>query len=136
MARIILLAHGGLAQALLQTAIEITGPVPQVSAIDLAVSISPQVFLKRVQSLLLEDEGQPVLFLTDLYGGTPWRIACSLTQENEWVGRIRVVAGMNLGMVLEACLLNASEIDLDALTEQVQLAGSRGICVLPAETDR
>lgn len=129
MTRIILLAHGGLARALRQTAIELSGPCPQLAAVDLAAYRSPKVFLEHVRTLIMEEGGhQPILILTDLYGGTPWRIAGILAQENGLIGRIAILAGMNLAMVLEACTPNSNNINLEAFTEQVRLAATSGIC--------
>ena len=129
MARIILLAHSGLARVLRQTAVGILGPCSQLAALDLAPDQSPEVFLERTRTLITEDgEHQPILILADLHGGTPWRIAGILAQEDGLAGRIAILAGMNLAMVLEACTLNSSNISLTALTEKVRLAATSGIC--------
>lgn len=129
MARIILLAHSGLARALRQAAMEISGPCSQLAAVDLAADQSPKVFLECVRTLITEDGGRlPILILADLYGGTPWRIAGILAQEDGLAGRIAILAGMNLAMVLEACTLNSSIVNLNELTEQVRLAATSGIC--------
>ncbi|MHB1354825.1 MAG: PTS sugar transporter subunit IIA [Anaerolineae bacterium] len=128
MTRIILLAHGGMARAQRQVAIEILGPYLPLEAVDLAAYHSPLVFNEHVRTLFTEGGGmQPLMILTDLYGGTPWRIACTLAQEVKREGHISILTGMNLAMVLEACTLVSQEIGLDALTEQVRMAAINGI---------
>lgn len=128
MTRIILLAHGGVARALRQTAIEILGPYLQLDAVDLAAYRTPFVFHEHVRKLFTEGGGsQPLMILTDLYGGTPWRIAGTLAKEVNREGKISILAGMNLAMVLEACSLISQENDLEALTEQVRMAAVNGI---------
>jgi PTS system mannose-specific IIA component len=130
MARVLLLAHCGLARALRRTVMEIVGSCPQVAALDLSADQAPEVFLECVRALIMEDRGHPpILILTDIYGGTPWRIAGILAQDDGMAGRIAILTGVNLAMVLEACTLDSSNITLETLTEQVRLAAINGICV-------
>jgi mannose PTS system EIIA component len=128
MTKIVLLAHGGLACALRQTALDISGPISQLIAADLAVDNSVEDFMERVQAIVMEGGQESILFLTDLFGGTPWRVAGILAHEERQEDKITVISGMNLAMVLEACSLVLSDISLQVLTEQVRTAGVKDIC--------
>jgi mannose/fructose-specific phosphotransferase system component IIA len=128
MTKIVLLAHGGLARALRQTALDISGPISQLIAVDLAVDYSVEDFMERVHAIVVEGGQESILFLTDLYGGTPWRVAGILAHEEKPEGKISVISGMNLAMVLEACNLVQNDISLEVLTEQVRTAGVKDIC--------
>lgn len=96
---IIVAAHGRLATELVQTAELILGPLPQAAACNISPALSPQAMedelLKLVRTL---DQGDGVLVLSDLIGGTPCTRSMALCQH----ARVEVLAGVNLPMVLKA----------------------------------
>lgn len=82
--------------------------------------------LHRLETL---DQGEGVLVLTDLYGSTPANVAVALLGE---YGRLRVIAGVNLPMLLRA--LNYASSDLDTVAEKA-LQGGRGGVLLCSQLD-
>jgi PTS system ascorbate-specific IIA component len=67
------------------------------------------------------DEGDGVLLLADLYGATPCNVATRLIEP----GRIELVAGVNLPMLLR--LLTHRDGDLDTLVRRVVGGAGDGV---------
>lgn len=68
---------------------------------------------------LTEDNG--VLVLTDLFGATPSNIAAQLVGQ----GEVRVLAGVNLPMLVKAVCYRAAPLDI--LVDKALAGGSQGI---------
>ncbi|HWL98293.1 MAG TPA: PTS sugar transporter subunit IIA [Nocardioidaceae bacterium] len=120
---VVVLTHGHLAQGLLDSAAMICGQVDQARPVAFEPGMSPED-LERVVEELLADAGddQRVLFLADLPGGTPAKVAATLAAH----GRAEVVTGVNLPMLIEV-LLAAKHRDVLALTELAVQRGREGV---------
>jgi PTS system mannose-specific IIA component len=96
--RIVIAAHGSLADAFLASSAMICGPQDDVVALGLEPHESPEGFADRMREAMGPPE-TPTLILTDLQGGTPYNVACLVAR-----GRPNTVtvAGINLGIVIEA----------------------------------
>ncbi len=70
------------------------------------------------------DQGQGVLVLTDMFGGTPSNLSLSFLKEE----KVEVLTGVNLPMVVEAAQ-NRKHLALNELGERAQEAGKRGIAL-------
>ena len=66
-----------------------------------------------------------VLILTDMFGGTPSRIGMTLHE----TGKVEVVTGVSLPMLLKALQLSESDEDLIEIAQKVRKTGERGISV-------
>ncbi len=98
MVRIILASHGEFALGLHQSSEMIFGTQEEVKCVTLMPSDGPETFRSKVDEAVVgADE---VLFLVDLWGGTPFnQISMALNgHEEKWA----IVTGMNLPMVIEA----------------------------------
>jgi mannose PTS system EIIA component len=127
MVSLLIIAHQPLASALASSALHVFSRDPRCSnwrmhALDVAPDAEPAEVEQRARRELAElDQGQGVLVLTDCLGATPANVAARLAEP----GRVEVVAGANLPMVLRAlCYCDAS---LDALAEKAIAGGTRGI---------
>ena len=99
---LILVAHGEIATSLLDATSKICGPPHGVRAITLGDPIDEQALLKRILDARKElDQGDGVLILTDMFGGTPSNICFSLLQERA----VEVLTGMNLPMIVKLMTL-------------------------------
>jgi mannose PTS system EIIA component len=92
-----------------------------------AVSIDPkegsdEIRDKIVASVRKADEGQGVLILTDMYGGTPSNISLSFLEKN----RIEVITGVNLPMLLKLATYQ-NDLDLESLAVFITDYGQRNI---------
>ncbi|MCX8650273.1 PTS sugar transporter subunit IIB [Gilliamella sp. B2776] len=100
MVGIILATHGEFAEGILQSGSMIFGEQENVKAITLHPSDSPESLKERMQEAIATFDNQDeVLFLVDLWGGTPFNQANNLCGEHSnWA----IVAGLNLPMLIEA----------------------------------
>jgi len=97
---ILLLSHGPLADALRET-VEVLEPEPAepLGALSLAWDESPETASERLRKAIAKsDRGRGVVLLTDMFGGTPSNLALAFLQK----GRIEIVTGVNLPMVVKA----------------------------------
>lgn len=94
---LVLVTHGHLADEFVTAMIHVVGPQEGVATI----AIGPEDDMDRrradiAQAIARVDTGRGVIVLTDLFGGTPSNLAISLMQR----GRVEVIAGMNLPMLI------------------------------------
>ncbi|MEE9210277.1 MAG: PTS fructose transporter subunit IIA, partial [Kiloniellales bacterium] len=68
------------------------------------------------------DEGEGVVLLTDMFGGTPSNLAISVLDQ----GRVEVIAGVNLPMLIKLASLRNGE-SLATVVAQAQQAGRKYI---------
>jgi PTS system mannose-specific IIA component len=93
----LLLTHGGLARELLAAADKISGRLSGFEALSLDWSEGfDQARAQVGEALKRLDQGEGVLILTDVYGGTPCNVAMTFYQP----GKIEILAGVNLPMML------------------------------------
>jgi mannose/fructose/sorbose-specific phosphotransferase system IIA component len=109
---VLIASHGSLASAMLEAAGMICGDHSDTTAIGLEPDESPEAFGNRLEGAITAH--RRTLVLTDLYGGTPHNVACALTRRNH---TIRCVAGVNLGLLIEAITCD-EELD-DSLVERL-----------------
>ncbi|EPF20507.1 EIIAB-Man [Cedecea davisae] len=133
MLSIIVSGHGGFASGLEQAMKQILGEQPQIIAIDFPETSSTARLTGQFEEAINRlDEREGLIFLTDLLGGTPFRVASTLALERP--GR-EVITGINLQLLLEMVLeregLNSSEFRQMALE-----CGHRGLTSLVDEMAR
>ena len=123
---IVVAAHNDLAGALVQTARLVVGTeVPVVAlAID-ATDSSTEDDIKLRQAIAEADRGGGVLVLTDMFGGTPSNVGMTMHDP----GRVEVLTGVNLPMLIKALQLTESNGELTAVAQSVKGAGQRSIVV-------
>lgn len=114
---IILLSHGPLCSGLLGSLNLIYGEVENVTAIELEEGDSPDDYQKQFAELYEELPPQSI-FLIDVFGGTPCNEVLKYFLEKELP--IRAVCGVNLGMLMEACVKRTLEEE-DFLLELQQI---------------
>ncbi len=125
MVGVLILTHGGVAPELLAAARVISGDLEAFEALPLEWSDGfdeAHVKLKGVLDRLDNDHG--ILILTDILGGTPFNVAMAFREP----GRIEIVSGVNLPMVVRlGCLLN-DDMHLSDLTKWIRDKGRSSIC--------
>jgi PTS system mannose-specific IIA component len=115
----VLVTHGRLAEELIAALEHVVGPQPNVTA----VCIGPDDDMEQRRAEILEsvskaDEGDGVVLLTDMFGGTPSNLAISVMEK----ANVEVLAGVNLPMLIKL----ASVRKTDKLAEAVQSAQEAG----------
>lgn len=100
MVSIVLASHGDLAAGIKQTGSMVFGDQPSVAVVSLQPSMGPDDFRAKVEEAVASfDDQEQVLFLVDLWGGTPFnQISGLLEGHDTWA----VVTGVNLPMLIEA----------------------------------
>ncbi len=108
MVGILIVAHGAFGEALIHCASHVLGKRPlRVRQVGITVHDDPDAILPQALDLVRQlDEGDGVLVLTDMLGATPSNIAARLAAP----GRVEVVAGVNLPMLIRALTYRAQPL--------------------------
>ena len=120
---VVIVTHGRLAHEFRAALEHVVGPQEQIETI----SIGPDDDLDLRRSDMLTalarvDTGEGVIVLTDMFGGTPSNLAISVMEP----GRVEVVAGVNLPMLIKLASVRA-ESDLARAACSAQEAGRKYI---------
>lgn len=123
---LLLVSHGNLAHALLETATEIVGPFEASEAL----AISRQERLEDVEArlrgaVLRVQRGSGVLILVDMFGGTAANVALQLVGDQQ----VEVVTGCNLPMLLKLSSILPTATDLPGLAQLLKFYGQRNVLV-------
>jgi PTS system mannose-specific IIA component len=123
MVGVVLVTHPQLGEEFIRSAEMICGKMPRV----LTVSIDTRKEVEELRRGIAEaikkvDEGDGVLILTDMFGGTPSNMSLAFLQED----RVEVLTGLNLPMMIK--LSNCrEERRLKELARMVKEAGQKNI---------
>ncbi|MPQ31064.1 PTS mannose transporter subunit IIAB [Clostridium estertheticum] len=134
MVGIVLASHGEFAKGILQSGAMIFGEQENVQAVTLMPSEGPDdVKAKMKDAIASFDNQDEVLFLVDLWGGTPFNQANSLFEEHK--DKWAIVAGMNLPMVIEAYASRSSMESAQEIATFILNSAKEGIKVKPEELE-
>lgn len=116
---LVLVTHGRLAEEFIAALEHIVGPQEQAAAI----SIGPEDDMEQRRQDVLEkitdvDEGDGVIVLTDMFGGTPSNLAISFLDTKN----VEVIAGVNLPMLIKLAGVRDSLPLADAATAAMESA--------------
>ena len=134
MVGIILASHGEFAKGILQSSEMIFGEQENVKAVTLMPSEGPDDFKAKLKEAIASFDNQDeVLFLVDLWGGTPFNQANTLFEEHKdsWA----IVAGMNLPMLIEAYGARFSMESAHEIAAYILQAGKEGVKIKPEELE-
>lgn len=122
---VVLVAHGNLAQSLFDVVELISGPQKAFRA--LAIGAADNIETKRsdlMDVIDAVDEGDGVIVLTDLFGGTPSNLAISILG----LKHIDVIAGVNVPMILKLLFVRTKD-DLPTCVSKIVAEGQKHIRV-------
>ncbi|MEL7060719.1 MAG: PTS sugar transporter subunit IIA [Acidobacteriota bacterium] len=126
MVGVLILTHGRMAEELLSAARTITGSMESFEALALDWEDDFATAQAKVEPALERlDRGAGVLILTDIYGGTPSNVAMGFVEP----GRVEMLSGVNLPMVVRLGCLRAADMSLGDLTDWIRRKGRDAICV-------
>ncbi|MGF1627300.1 MAG: PTS sugar transporter subunit IIA [Alphaproteobacteria bacterium] len=122
---LVLVTHGRLADEFVAALVHVVGPQTHVAT----VCIGPYDDMEQRRADIVDrigevDQGQGVIVLTDMFGGTPSNLAISAMKP----GEIEVIAGINLPMLIKLASVRTGSRLVDAV-EQAQEAGRKYINV-------
>ena len=126
---LVIVTHGGLALEFRSALEHVVGPQTRLET----VSIGPDddMALRRGQILdavRRTNEGDGVIILTDMFGGTPSNLAISVMDE----APVEVIAGINLPILVKLASVRA-ELDLADAVASAREAGRKYIKVASQE---
>lgn len=116
---LILVTHGKLAVEFRAALEHVVGAQAQIETI----AIDPDDDVERRRRDILDavkavDDGSGVIVLTDMFGGTPSNLAISVMES----GKVEVIAGINLPMLIKLASVRGEKPLVDAVAE----AGNAG----------
>jgi PTS system mannose-specific IIA component len=122
----LILTHGGLARELLSAAQVISGRLSGIEALSLDWTEGLEEAKVKVKAAIERlDQGQGVLILTDMYGGTPCNVALAFLEP----GRIEILTGVNLPMVLRLACQSDGQENVGEVVHWLQSKAQRSLCV-------
>lgn len=134
MVGIIIASHGEFSNGILQSGEMIFGKQENVKAVTLMPSEGPDdVKAKMKEAIASFDNQDEVLFLVDLWGGTPFNQANSLLEDHK--DKWAIVAGMNLPMLIEAFAARFSMNTAHSIAAQILVSAKEGVRVKPEELE-
>lgn len=101
----ILAAHGRLASAVKESVEMVFGQVDRVTAVEFLPGENTEDLKKKYQKVL-EKEDDEILFLVDLFGGSPYNAAFETALQEE---RMEVLTGLSLPMLIDAVSIREAE---------------------------
>jgi PTS system mannose-specific IIA component len=122
---ILLLSHGPLADALKET-VRVLEPDErqEVHALSLAWDEAPDAASRRLEkAITAADAGAGGVLLTDMFGGTPSNLALAFLDP----GRLAIVTGVNLPMVVKARALARAGTSAREISSTLVARGRRAI---------
>src|SRR5579883_786597 len=122
---LIIVTHGNLAKEFVSALEHVVGPQQQI----MAMAIAPNDDMEERRNAILSaaakvDDGDGVIILTDMFGGTPSNLAISVMES----GSVEVIAGVNLPMLVKLARIR-EEVPLPEALKQAQEAGRKYIHV-------
>jgi PTS system ascorbate-specific IIA component len=120
---LLLVTHGEIGKALLQSANQILGGAPQqVGTLSVWRQDDPDDLVLRARELLEQlDAGDGVLVLTDIFGATPGNVVSRLLDD----GQVEGVSGVSLPMLLR--VLTGRNGSLAAAVKRALTGGAEGV---------
>ena len=121
----VLVTHGNLAQEFISALEHVVGPQRRMKA----VCIGPDDDMEKrreeiLRSVAAVDEGDGVVLLTDMFGGTPSNLAISIMDN----AKVEVIAGVNLPMLIKLASVRTRQ-SLEEAVACAQEAGRKYISV-------
>lgn len=120
-----MVTHGNLAVELVRAARRIVGERKELRALaidwDDDVGAAGEAIGKAIEDM---NQGQGVLILTDMFGGTPTNISLSFLQE----GKVEIITGVNLPMLIKFCNLQERD-DLEAVARGIREQGRKSVYI-------
>ena len=127
---VLLVTHGKLGHLMIDTLIDMLGPLPLATDVLEVRRVQATDVLLRQGSRMIErlETGAGVLLLTDAYGSTPSNIATRLAERPH----TEVVTGINLPMLVR--LFNYPQLPLSTMAQCAVEGGQRGITLCERST--
>lgn len=122
---LVLVTHGRLAEEFRHAVEHVVGAQKNFETVSIGADDDmEQRRTDIVDAVARADTGTGVIILTDMFGGTPSNLAISVMSS----GKIEVIAGVNLPMLIKLTSVRAND-DMAAALQEGQMAGRKYINV-------
>lgn len=133
MVEVIVVTHGSLGKALVETAQLILGRSPQVTAFGLYHGDSIEALQEMIRVQIQEKSGDDgALVLTDLFGGSPCNRTALVMKSLGGTPKVECLTGVNLPLLIEALSMQGV-LALEELALHCRQKGCEGIVNLRDE---
>lgn len=132
MVGIVIASHGEFASGIFQSGQMIFGEQPNVKACTLMPHEGPDDIRKKMEDAIASfEDPEQVLFLIDLWGGTPFNQANALFDGHEktWA----IVTGLNLPMLIESYASRMRMDNAQEIAAHVMQSAKEGIMIKPED---
>jgi len=126
---VLIIAHGTFADSLIQAVTHVLGArPPQVETFAVAADHDSSALLPVARDIVRKlDSGDGVLVFSDIYGATP----CNLAGKLLTPGRVEVIAGANLPMLIRA--FTYREKGMETMIKKAVSGGCEGVIHIEAD---
>ncbi len=122
MIKLVVVAHGHFATGAASALELIAGKQEEVAVIDFSEGMSAQTVKEKIAAELVDQS--EVLVLSDLLGGTPFKVSTELMAE--FNGKMNVLSGLNLAMLIEAAFAR-NMLSFDGLVDKLVTTAKDGV---------
>lgn len=134
MVGIILASHGEFAEGILQSGTMIFGEQEDVRAVTLMPSEGPDDLRAKMEEAIASfSDQEEVLFLVDLWGGTPFNQANTLFEQHK--DKWAIVSGLNLPMLIESYASRFSMTSAHEIAAHIIETGKEGVKIKPEDLE-
>ncbi|KYO66935.1 PTS sugar transporter subunit IIA [Thermovenabulum gondwanense] len=123
--KIILIGHGNFPYGLVDAARMIIGELDFLKSISFGENDDISGFEEKIK-IEIENSDEDILVMADLFGGSPFNIAMKLASQHK-KNKIKVLAGVNLPIVLELSSLLLNNCDIDFIVSKLKTSGKEAI---------
>ena len=134
MVGIIIVSHGEFAAGIKQSGSMIFGEQEKVESVVFMPSEGPDDLQRKLQEAIAKVDSEEILFLVDLWGGSPFNQANKLFEEAP--EHRAIVAGLNLPMLIEAYASRFSMNTAHEIAQAIAPTAIDGVKVRPEELQK
>lgn len=125
---ILVTGHGHFPTGILSAVALVAGWPDRTVGVDFEEGQSPEDLKSSLEKAMESLEGDEILILADLLGGTPFKMGAAIKAENP-DRKIKVIAGVNMAAIVEA-VFSRSLYDLEGLAAAIIRSGKDGLADL------
>jgi PTS system mannose-specific IIA component len=123
---IVICCHGKMGEGMRDATEIIVGPQEQIAVVSVKPGDGGNDILEALNAAISTvDTGNGVLLLTDLFGGTPTNIGCTLLGETN----LEVVTGFNLPLLIKAVTGRQETVEIGELARTAAEYGRRHMSI-------
>lgn len=135
---ILLVSHKGIASGMKSAMKMIIGEESQeLKILELTEEEGIEIFSKNLEECItnwLLDENKKGIIFADLNGGAPYNQIEGILQKHNLKSRVKVIAGMNLSIIIDALFKDIDVNNLDEISEIIK-AGRKAILCMDLDSN-